>query len=364
MKKIRVLLVDDSALVRSVFTRIFAGTPDIELMGCASDPILAVERLRKELPDVLILDLEMPRMDGLSFLRIIMNQRPLPVIICSSLVQAGSETLFQALQSGAVEVIAKPISPSTAGYEEIAFTVAECVRAASLVDPQRLRLLQPEARFSADAVLPAPAQHALSRTTDRVLVMAASTGGTQALAYLLPQLRRDVAGTVIVQHMPEKFTRMFAERLDGLCSVSVTEATDGEILRSGHVLIAPGNRHTAIERSGARYLVRVFDGPAVNRHRPAADVLFRSAATHAGSNAMGILMTGMGADGAQGLKEMQRAGCFTVAQDESTSVVFGMPGAAIELGAAESVVPLDEMINTIEEWMTEDRRPLAAGKKA
>ncbi|MBE7438968.1 MAG: chemotaxis response regulator protein-glutamate methylesterase [Spirochaetales bacterium] len=347
-RKIKVMVVDDSALVRQVFRQILAEETDMDLMGTASDPIHAAGLLRSELPDVMILDLEMPRMDGLSFLQRIMQQNPIPVIICSSLVQDGSDTLFAALHSGAVDVIAKPQIGTRERYLELQLQIADAIRAASRVNPATLRpMLLPEKKYSADVILPAPQAAALRTTTDKIVAIAASTGGTQAISELLQELRSDAPAIVIVQHMPEHFTRMFADRLNALCAVNVSEAADQDALLRGHAYIAPGNSHLTVERSGARYLARIVDGPLVNRHRPSADVLFRSVAQQAGSNAIGILLTGMGDDGARGLLEMRKAGIHTIAQDEATSVVFGMPREAIELGAACKVLPLAAIVPEI-----------------
>lgn len=351
MKKIRVLVVDDSAVVRQVLLAIFSETPDIEVMGVASDPIFAMEKLSRDWPDVLILDVEMPRMDGITFLKKIMAERPTPVVICSSLTQKGAETTLQALAAGAVEIIAKPTSGLKSFLLESATELVAAIRAAAKANLKNLGkrslLPQPAPRLSADAVLPAANGHAMAQTTERIVAIGTSTGGTQALEALLTALPRVCPGIVIVQHMPEKFTASFAERLDGLCQIEVREAKNNDRILPGLALIAPGGKHMLVTLSGAYYFVQVVDGPHVNRHRPSVDVLFRSVAKFAGKNATGIIMTGMGDDGARGLKEMLVAGCSTVAQDESSCVVFGMPKEAIKLGAAQRILPLQEIYQAI-----------------
>jgi two-component system chemotaxis response regulator CheB len=339
-KRVRVLIVDDSASVRQTLTEILSSDPSIEVMGSASDPFVAARRIQQEMPDVITLDVEMPRMDGITFLRKLMAQRPVPVVMCSSLTEQGSETLMQALEAGAVDVIVKP-------------RVGAAARARLKGAPARTHPLPdhpqaPQQKLTADVMLPPPiAGQAMARTTETIICIGASTGGTESLRVVLEALPASSPGIVIVQHMPEKFTAAFARRLDGLCQVEVKEATDGDTVLRGRVLIAPGDRHTLLQRSGARYYVSVKEGPLVSRHRPSVDVLFRSAARFAGANAVGIIMTGMGDDGAHGLAEMRQAGAFTIAQDEATSVVFGMPKEAIELGAVERVLPLDLLASEI-----------------
>ncbi|WP_203069887.1 protein-glutamate methylesterase/protein-glutamine glutaminase [Falsiroseomonas ponticola] len=346
-KPIRVLIVDDSAAVRQALTRVIADAPDIEVMGTAQDPFFAAQRIQQEMPDVIILDIEMPRMDGITFLRRIMAQRPVPVIICSSLAEEGSETLLHAMDAGAVDIIAKPRVDTAHFLLESGIRVCDAVRAAARARPGRRMAGAPsttvERKLSADAMLPPPVSRAMVRTTERVVCIGASTGGTESLAMVLQALPPDSPGIVIVQHMPERFTAAFARRLDGLCRIDVKEAEDGDAVLPGRALIAPGNRHMLLQRGGARYHVAVKDGPLVSRHRPSVDVLFRSAAQYAGPNAVGVIMTGMGDDGARGLLEMRHAGARTVAQDEASCVVFGMPKEAIALGAAERVMPLDRI---------------------
>lgn len=350
-RKIRVLIVDDSATVRQTLAEVLESDPQIEVIGVASDPFQAARRIREEIPDVITLDVEMPRMDGVTFLRKLMAQHPVPVVMCSSLVEAGSETLLQALEAGAVDIVVKPRMGVAEHLLESRIRICDAVKAAASArvsgarrPPVSVRAIhEPEKKLTADAMLPPPVKSAMARTTETIVCIGASTGGTEALRTVLEGLRPDSPGIVIVQHMPEKFTASFAKRLDSLCAVSVKEAEDGDTVLRGRVLIAPGNKHTILERSGARYYVTVKDGPLVTRHRPSVDVLFRSAARSAGSNAVGVIMTGMGDDGARGLLELKNVGAPTLVQDEATSVVWGMPGAAFKLGAAEEQVPLERI---------------------
>jgi len=349
-RKIRVLVVDDSASVRQTMTAILSADPAIEVIAAAADPIGAARYIHDEVPDVITLDVEMPRMDGITFLRRLMSQCPVPVVMCSSLTEAGSETLLQALEAGAVDVILKPRAGVADFLLEQNQRICDVVKAAAgarLRKYSERRSVTPQQKLTADAMLPPPGSRAMSRTTEQIVCIGASTGGTEALRAVLETLPANAPGIVIVQHMPENFTRSFAQRLDSLCDVSVKEAADGDTVMRGHVLIAPGGRHTLLTRQGARYTVSVRDGPLVSRHRPSIDVLFRSAAQSAGSNAVGVIMTGMGDDGAQGLLEMRQAGARTLAQDEATSVVFGMPKEAIARGAAERTVPLHNLAREI-----------------
>ena len=347
MKKIRVLVIDDSASVRQAMTAILSADPEIQVVAAAADPFAAARQLQDEVPDVITLDVEMPRMDGITFLRKLMAQRPLPVVMCSSLVEEGSETLLQALEAGAVDVILKPRVGVADHLNEAHMMIRETVKGAAkakLGARRSARSLSPAQKLTADAVLPPPTGRAMSRTTEMVVCIGASTGGTEALREVLEALPANSPGIVIVQHMPESFTRAFAKRLDGLCQVDVKEAEDGDTVMRGRVLIAPGGlRHTMLERQGARYVVSVREGPLVSRHRPSVDVLFRSAARNAGANAVGIILTGMGDDGARGLLEMKQAGARTFAQDEATSVVFGMPKEAIARGAHDKIIPLSSV---------------------
>ncbi|CFX33283.1 fused chemotaxis regulator; protein-glutamate methylesterase in two-component regulatory system with CheA [Candidatus Filomicrobium marinum] len=353
-EKIRVLIVDDSATVRRALSDIISSAPDLEVMATASDPYKAAERMRDEIPDVMFLDIEMPRMDGLTFLRRIMAQRPIPVVICSTLTAEGSTAFMQALEAGAVDVITKPRVDTAQALSDSRMRICDVARAAAHARiGVRRRVVQPvkiEKKLTADAIIP----HVTLRKrpgliTDRIIAIGASTGGTEALRAVLTALPVDCPGIVIVQHMPERFTASFAERLDGLCRIAVKEAETGDPVIPGRALIAPGNHHMLLERLGKQYRVVIKDGPHVSRHRPSVDVLFRSAAQAAGANAMGILLTGMGDDGAHGLLEMRSAGARTVAQDEATCVVFGMPKEAIALGAAEKILPLDRIARQITE---------------
>ena len=356
-RKIRVLIVDDSASVRTTLSEIIDADPDLEVMATAADPYVAVERIRQEIPDVIFLDVEMPRMDGLTFLRKLMSQRPIPVVICSSLAEAGSDTLMQLLEAGAVDVVTKPRVDTSQWLLESSMRICDAAKAAAHAKLRGIKKPAPqltvEAKLTADAVLPmlsaarAASLKVSMPVTEPIVAIGASTGGTEALRELLEQLPAAAPGIVIVQHMPEKFTEAFARRLNGICAVEVREAHDGDTVLRGQVLIAPGNKHTLLQRSGARYYVQVKDGPLVTRHRPSVDVLFRSAARYAGANAAGIIMTGMGDDGARGLAEMKAAGAYTIAQDEATCVVFGMPKEAIARGAADKIMPLQNIAGEI-----------------
>jgi two-component system chemotaxis response regulator CheB len=344
---IRVLIVDDSAVVRRTLSEVLSSDPEIEVMGTAGDPFVAAERIREEVPDVIMLDIEMPGMDGLTFLQKIMSQHPIPVIICSSLAEEGAQSTLRALEYGAVDVIAKPRLGTQRFLSESTVLLCEAVKAAAVA---RVRASSPrrtvEPKLTADAVLAAPTS-AMLETTEKVVVIGASTGGTEALRALLERLPADAPGIVIVQHMPEVFTRAFANRLNDLCKITVKEAESNDTVLRGRALIAPGNLHTLLKRSGARYYVEVKDGPLVCRHRPSVDVLFRSAARYAGANVVGVIMTGMGDDGARGMREMKDAGAYNIAQDEATSVVFGMPNEAIKRQGVDKIVPLPAIADSI-----------------
>lgn len=359
-KKIRVLIVDDSASIRQTLTRILSEDEEIEVIGAATDPFMAARKIREEIPDVITLDVEMPQMDGITFLRKLMSQHPIPVVMCSSLTEQGSETLMQALEAGAVDVILKPKIGAADQLAESAERVRTAVKGAARARINKMKRFRGEGpavqeKLTADAILPPPTRTgAMAKTTEMVVCVGASTGGTEALREMLEALPANAPGIVIVQHMPEKFTAAFANRLNGLCQVEVKEAEDGDPVLRGHVLIAPGgDKHLLLERRGARYHVSVRPGPLVSRHRPSVDVLFRSAARAAGSNAMGVIMTGMGDDGARGMEEMHQAGAFTVAQDEASSIVFGMPKEAIARGGVDRVVSLEQIAAEI---MAADRR--------
>lgn len=334
MRKTRVLIVDDSAVVREILSRELAKDPDIEVVGTAPDPYVARDRILELSPDVLTLDIEMPRMDGITFLRKLMRHHPLPVVIVSSLTPQGGELAMEALSAGAVDVMCKPGAAYVIG--DLSVQLIDKVKAAALVKVSK----------QANGQLPTPAaprRLSMTRTTHRIVAIGASTGGTQALQEVLTALPANSPGIVIVQHMPERFTRSFADRLNGLCAIEVKEAEDGDTVTPGRALVAPGNMHMLLRRSGAVYRVQVKTGPLVCRQRPSVDVLFRSVAQYAGANAVGVILTGMGKDGALGLKEMKEHGADTVAQDEKSCVVFGMPKEAIAIGAADTIAPLGDM---------------------
>ena len=347
-KKIRVLIVDDSAVVRQTMKEILSADQRIEVMGTASDPYIAARKIRHEVPDVITLDIEMPRMDGLTFLHKIMTQHPIPVVICSGLAGKGTDNAIKALEYGAVEIIEKPKLGTKQFLEESKVRICDVVKAASMARKKRLSpIRQVEPKLTADVILPKPNIRINIQTTEKIVAVGASTGGTEALREFLESMPPDAPGIVIVQHMPEHFTAAFARRLDGICRVTVKEAENNDTIIRGRALIAPGNRHTLIKRSGARYYVEVRDGPLVSRHRPSVDVLFRSAARYAGRNAVGVIMTGMGDDGAKGLLEMKTGGAYTIAQDEASCVVFGMPHEAIKLGAADKVISLSSIAGIV-----------------
>jgi two-component system chemotaxis response regulator CheB len=344
--KVRVLIVDDSAIVRQTLAEVLASDPDIEIMGTAADPFVATERMREEVPDVITLDIEMPRMDGLTFLQKIMAQHPIPVVICSSLAEEGAQSTLKALEYGAVEIVAKPRVGSKQFLEESRVEICDVVKAAAAARPRQRVQHIVEPKLNADSMLSRPTG-AMVQTTEKIVAVGASTGGTEALRVLLESLPPDAPGIVIVQHMPEMFTRAFAKRLDDLCEISVKEAEANDTVLRGRALIAPGNHHLLLKRSGARYYVDIKEGPLVSRHRPSVDVLFRSAARYAGQNAVGVIMTGMGDDGANGMLEMKQAGATTIAQDERSCVVFGMPNEAIKRKAVDRILPLESIASAI-----------------
>ncbi|MGZ8180514.1 MAG: protein-glutamate methylesterase/protein-glutamine glutaminase [Methylobacter sp.] len=343
MTQIKVLIVDDSAVVRQVLTANLSQDPGINVIGAASDPVFAMARMQKQWPDVIVLDVEMPRMDGITFLKKLMAERPTPVVICSTLTEKGAETTMQALAAGAVSIVTKPKLGLKQFLQDDPESLVAAVKAAARANLRRLAAtaaaVPVQAKLTADAILPATF-HAMAETTDRVVAIGTSTGGTQALEAVLTALPRVCPGIVIVQHMPEKFTGAFADRLNNLCRIEVREAVNGDRVLPGRALIAQGGRHMLLKRSGAHYHVEIVDGPPVSRHRPSVDVLFRSVAKCAGKNALGIIMTGMGDDGAKGLKEMHDMGARTVGQDEDSCVVYGMPKEASKLGAVSRELPL------------------------
>lgn len=344
---VRVLVVDDSAVVRQTLSQVLSSDPEIEVIGTAGDPFVAAERIKEEVPDVITLDIEMPRMDGLTFLKKIMTQHPIPVVICSSLVEDGARSTFRALEYGAVDIITKPRLGSKQFIEDSRMAICNAVKAAAGANLGNLRSShRVEPKLTADAILPA-GTGAMVETTEKIVVIGASTGGTEALRLLLEAFPADTPGIVIVQHMPELFTRAFANRLDSSCAITVKEAESNDTVIRGRALIAPGNHHMLLKRSGARYYAEIKDGPLVCRHRPSVDVLFRSAARYAGQNVVGVILTGMGDDGARGMLEMKQAGATTIAQDEATCVVFGMPKEAIKLGGVDKVMSLQNIAGAI-----------------
>ena len=351
-KRIRVLIVDDSALVRSLLTDILRSDPDIEVVGVASDAHIAREKIKQLNPDVLTLDVEMPKMDGITFLKNLMRLRPMPVVMVSSLTERGADVTLDALALGAVDYLSKPKIDLAATLKDYGDELIEKIRAASkasvrALDPRRAATIAVKAAHSTDAVLPKgpPPKHL--RTTDRIIAIGASTGGTEAIKEVLMRLPPDTPGVVIAQHIPKAFSGPFAKRMNDCSQVTVYEAQDGQQVLAGHAYIAPGDKHLMVVRDGARYVCRLDDGVPVNRHKPSVDVLFRSVAQNAGRNAIGVILTGMGKDGARGLKEMLDAGSRTIAQDEATSVVWGMPGEAVALGAAQHVLALENVAGKV-----------------
>jgi len=338
MGKIKVLVVDDSAVVRQSLSRILNSDSNIEVIGVASDPFVAVKKISKQVPDVITLDIEMPRMDGLTFLQRIMSQHPIPVVIISSLTAKGSELAIRALELGAVDIIQKS-ALSIDTFSDKKQQILDVVKAAGKSVIQR----KIRAQIASEVSSHIPTKRNLTVTSNKIIAIGASTGGTEALKTVLEQMPIDCPGIVIVQHMPELFTKSFAERLDTICKIEVREARDGDSVLRGRALIAPGNYHMELRRSGAKYYVHIRDGESVNRHRPSVDVLFYSVAQYAGKNAVGMIMTGMGADGAKGLLAMRESGAFTIAQDEKSSVVYGMPKEAVKLGAARKVASLNSL---------------------
>ena len=346
MKRIKVIVVDDSAVVRQVVTALLEADPEIQVLAAVADPILAMSRMAQQWPDVLVLDIEMPRMDGITFLKKIMAERPTPVVICSTLTEKGTQTSLAALSAGAVAIITKPKLGLKQFLTDASDDLTSAVKAAARAN---VRKLQPRDKLTADAILPAvdSARQAMIQTTERVVALGTSTGGTQALEVVLTALPRVCPGIVIVQHMPEQFTAAFANRLNGLCQIEVKEAQNNDRVMPGRALIAPGGKHMLLRRNGAQYFVEVVDGPLVNRHRPSVDVLFRSVAKSAGANALGVIMTGMGDDGAAGLLEMRKVGAQTLGQDERSCVVYGMPKEAVKRGAVMRAVPLESIAREI-----------------
>lgn len=363
---IKVLTVDDSALVRKLLAEMLGRDREIEVVGAAADPYAAREKIKQLNPDVITLDVEMPRMDGLTFLENLMRLRPMPVVMVSSLTQQGAEVTLRALELGAIDFVAKPKVDVAGSLTEYADELVEKVKMAARArvcaraSAPRAQVRSVDPRRTADAVLPPTSGQRVLRTTERIIALGASTGGTEAIREVLSVLPPDAPAIVISQHIPAAFSRPFAERMNRESPMSVCEAQDGQYILPGHVYIAPGDRHLLVARDGARYRCRLSDGPHVNRHRPSVDVMFRSVAQNVGPNAIGVILTGMGDDGARGLKEMMDAGAPTIAQDEASSVVWGMPGAAVKLGGAQHVLPLHRIAQEMLE-LAVDRVAAKAG---
>ena len=353
-KKIKVLIVDDSALVRQMLTEIINSDRELEVVGAAADPLIAREKIKQLNPDVLTLDVEMPRMDGISFLSNLMRLRPMPVVMVSTLTEEGAEITLDALELGAIDFITKPKIDFSNTIQDYAEDLIEKIKvAASANVTTKKKLLSKPQQFeiqkknNADAILQLNDKKPNYRLTDTIIAIGASTGGTEAIKEVLVDMPADSPGIVITQHIPEKFSTSFAKRMDSVCSMKVCEAQEGQQILPGHVYIAPGSHHLLIERSGARYICRLNDGPAVNRHKPSVNVLFRSVANQVGQNAIGAILTGMGDDGAEGLLEMKQTGAFTIAQDEQTSVVWGMPGEAVKRDATQDILPLGKIASRL-----------------
>jgi len=345
-KKIRVLVIDDSALIRKILTDLLNSARDIEVVGTAPDPLIAREKIKALNPDVLTLDVEMPKMDGISFLSNLMRLRPMPVVMISSLTEKGADVTLQALELGAIDFVSKPKLDLASGLASYTEEILEKVRVAATAKVRTApgsSGISPVYDSSKISSKRSKLHSKLYKTTDKIIAIGASTGGTEAIKELLSRMPANSPGIVITQHIPETFSKPFAERMDRSSAMTVFEATDGQQIIAGHVYIAPGDRHLLIQRNGARYICKLSDGPPVNRHRPSVDVMFRSVAQNVGPNALGVLLTGMGTDGAQGLREMHNIGSKTIIQDEKTSVVWGMPGEAHKLGAADFIEPLEQI---------------------
>ncbi|VAW98216.1 Chemotaxis response regulator protein-glutamate methylesterase CheB [hydrothermal vent metagenome] len=356
MSKIKVLIVDDSALVRKILTEILNSDEEIEVVGTAQDPLIARDKIKQLKPDVITLDVEMPRMDGVTFLRNLMRLHPLPVVMISSLTEKGADITFDALEAGAIDFVAKPKIDVKDGLQEYTEEIVEKVKSASkakvgMVSSSSATAKPVEKKLSADSVIQKKTGKKRFKTTDQIIALGASTGGTEAIKEVLIQMPPDSPGMVISQHIPEAFSGPFAERMDGVSAMTVCEAKDGQQILPGHVYIAPGSHHLLVERNGAQYICRLNDGERVNRHKPSVDVMFRSVAQNVGPNAIGVILTGMGDDGAKGLLEMKDTGAKTMIQDEKTSVVWGMPGSAAKLGAADNEYPLNRIATNIMKLM-------------
>jgi len=354
MPKVKVLIVDDAAVMRKVLTEILSSSSQIEVVGTAADPYIAREKIKLLNPDVLTLDVEMPKMDGITFLKNLMRLRPMPVVMISTLTEDGADVTLEALASGAIDYISKPKSDFEHSINDYANDIIEKVLTASRVNVRKIErriksveTMKVSPRYSVDAIIKDSASTVFKNTTDKFIAIGASTGGTEAVKEVLMGLPSDIPGIVIAQHIPASFSSSFARRLNEYSNLRVREARDGDQIQPGHAYLAPGDKHLIIKRTGAKYVCVLNDGPEVNRHKPSVDVLFRSVAQSAGANAMGVMLTGMGADGAQGMLEMKKAGAYNVAQDEKTSVVWGMPGAAVKLGAVSKELPLESMAKEI-----------------
>lgn len=343
--KIKVLIVDDSALIRSLLKEIINSQPDMEVVGAAPDPLVAREMIKSLNPDVLTLDVEMPKMDGLNFLEKLMRLHPMPVVMVSSLTERSSDITLRALELGAIDFVTKPKLDISSGMQEYSHEITDKIRSAAKAKVRKAAVLNIPKSNTADAVLPA-LSNAIA-TTEKIIIVGASTGGTEAIKEFLIRLPSDCPGILVTQHMPEAFTKSFADRLDSLCKITVKEADNNERVLPGHAYIAPGHSHLLLKRSGANYMTELSQGPPVNRHRPSVDVLFRSAANCAGKNAIGVILTGMGKDGALGMLEMKHAGAYNFAQDEATCVVYGMPKEAVTVGGVHEVIPLPDMAKAV-----------------
>jgi len=366
-KKIRVLIIDDSALIRQMLTEMLSASREIEVVGTASDPYIARDKIKTLNPDVLTLDVEMPKMDGITFLSNLMRLRPMPVVMVSSLTERGADITLRALELGAIDFVSKPkidIAHSLQDYAEEIITKIK-VAAHARIRPLNERAVERavesfqrkiDPKLSADAVLSKKDPPRRFLTTDRIIAIGASTGGTEAIKELLMAFPADTPGIVISQHIPEAFSAPFARRMDSVSAMNVAQAEDGQQIIPGHVYISPGDRHLLVERSGAQYICRLSNGPPVNRHRPSVDVMFRSLAQNVGPNTIGVILTGMGADGAAGMKEMRDAGAHTIAQDEKTSVVWGMPGSAVEHDAVEQILPLPKIAEAVLRRVTSNEK--------
>jgi len=345
MAKIKVLVIDDSALVRNLLTEILNADSGVEVVGTAQDPIIARDKIKALNPDVLTLDVEMPRMDGITFLEKLMRLRPMPVVMVSSLTETGADVTLQALEYGAIDFVSKPKIDLAHGLKEYSAEIISKVKLAAKANVKALERtpidrLEATPNLTADAIISGTPKVRQFKTTDQIIAIGASTGGTEAIKNVLIALPEAMPGIVITQHIPEAFSGPFAKRMNTVSRLNVCEAEDGQQILPGHVYIAPGHSHLLVERSGARYVCRLDNGPRVNRHKPSVDVLFRSVAQYVGPNAIGVILTGMGADGAEGMKEMHDCGAFTMAQDEKSSVVWGMPGESVKAGGVDKILPL------------------------